>query len=123
MQTYQINSKLSNTPVTGKNKILNDDEYSIAVYNTVEKKCIGLFINTKLVAKYLFNTKDDRYNNPSRLLNNIRLKAKVTKTKLGIIIALRRCNLDQQQLLGEKDYLIFDGYPKFEAKRVFHNDY
>lgn len=79
--------------------------FPIAVYNCEKKEVIGLFDNSVLAARYLYN---DTYRS-IRIRTALLYKSR-TKTKYGRI-AVRACNEEQRKVLGSSGFIILNGYP------------
>lgn len=88
-------------------KIIKDSEDKpVAVYCTIQKKCVMVFRTNELSNKYVFN-KLQYQNNRTRYLVNA--KGKTSKNHFHTSLAFRYATPDQKYFLGkDEDIVIFD---------------
>lgn len=87
--------------------ILNDTP--IVIYDTAAKTKVGIFRTPTLVFRYLFPT-GVKTVSKTTIYNRLHSKKVFKAPNLDCAITLRYANKEQQALLNEEEYLIFEGY-------------
>ena len=79
----------------------------ITLYDVSVKKAVGVFKNKTLCAKYIFG---DVHNSTmmSRITQSVRHKVRIHTQE--IIYTARMSNDEQKIILGDKDFVILNGY-------------
>ena len=94
------------------------NETPIAIYNADKKELIAVFKRQIDLEDYLYGYKGKHY---CHISNYIRRNVKSHNTILAPTrVAFRFANEKQIQELGEQDFIIKEGYPKWKLKEFNH---
>jgi hypothetical protein len=91
-------------------KIYIRNDTPIVAYNADKQELIGIFFNGSYVRRYFYQ------NNPNlkaskNISSFVMRKGKLKDTSFDFKVALRYANKEQIEMLGSKDYVIFNDYP------------
>lgn len=85
------------------------DDLPLSVYNSEKKELIGIFASMILVRKYFYPLGQRKES--SKIRQSLMSRSRVYCEFLNISIAVRHANDNQKKVLGDKPYIIMDGYP------------
>lgn len=91
-------------------------EHAVAVYDVDKRRIIGLFAGATLCAKYIFKESGRKYT--SKVTYALKSKKRLTKTRFEFPVAIRSASEQQKKALKNEPYVIFEGYPSPEPKRM-----
>lgn len=81
----------------------------IALYNTIKKELVGVFATLQLAGKYCLPVSTNDIS--SKILDAVRRKRRIDKTKFDFSIAVRYANEGQLKKLGDDEFYINGSYP------------
>ena len=94
-----------------KVKIMESNTYIVALYDTEQKRLIGVFRSIELASKYLFPTYLEKY--AKRISNALSTKGKIIEgTIFEFSVAVRMANHAQILLLRNNACFINQDYPQ-----------
>jgi hypothetical protein len=80
----------------------------IALYNTEKKQLMAVFKEIQMASVYLYGS---RSRERSRLWVRMIDKVRIVNSRFPFPVAVREANSKQVKLVGDKDGIIFEGYP------------
>jgi hypothetical protein len=94
---------------TQKNRATNipNNSLPIALYDVNKKKLVGIFVSKTICCKYVFAGLHN-INKLTILSNSIRQKSRFKNE--GFLYTVRTANEQQCLILGDKEYIILNGY-------------
>jgi hypothetical protein len=104
-----------------KSNKIESNKPIIALYDSNEKKLIGIFSTSTLAAKYIF--KDEHTTRQtSRTITAWCQKNKIHHNDMSY--AVRTANEEQKQLLGTNEFIVINGYkqPSNHNMRSYNNN-
>lgn len=87
--------------------VVNQDQ-SVVMYNADKQEIVGIFKTQGLTARYIFPLGTGGRNR--RICDTFKLKTRIANSDHGFKIALRFAKPEHIELLGDKDYIILNGY-------------
>ena len=86
---------------------MSEDSKAVAIYNADKKELVAIIGSMQLATKFIYG----KYTNAKKYQNvhyAIAKKGRLVKNDLGFVVACRNGNKEQVDMLGDKDYIIFD---------------
>lgn len=98
--------------------VINQDQ-SVVLYNAEKQEIVGIFKTQGLTARYIFPLIGST--RTRRICDTLKLKTRICNSDLGFKVALRFAKNEQLEILGDKDYVILNGYK--EPNKIFMAGY
>jgi hypothetical protein len=91
-------------------KLYIRNDTPIVAYNADKQELIGIFFDGSFVRRYFYQN-DPNLKSSKNISSFVMRKGKLKDTLFDFFVALRYANNEQIEMLGDKDYVILNGYP------------